>query len=636
MRRRKPESRKRAPEVAVEPRPLRPRTRRLRPAAVLASLACHAAIVAVVGTMHFSAHRLPAPEPDRAVYVEFVEEQPLVELAAAMPDPEEVPAVAAEAALAPDAPPEPLAELRASEPMAPVGGARAFATPPSPARPEPVPPAESAAPLAQPAADSSAQALKQAEPPAQPARAAASASEALRPSGPETAPLRPTGPEAADVPPAAQAPREVASLSPALAELSSAASEPALAPPVPAAPVESSSFQPLISPAAALPLSPAVPVVPTQPAGPAPLASAAEIRPADPPFAIAAAPAAPVPAIPALEAVPGPAPAPAAPVASVGQPGPAAAAPPAELAAVAPAEAAPAAVARTERALAASPAIPPEPVPPGPGGGPGVRAVGGAGALQPSAPPPQALAALPAMPSLVIRSADPQAEIEKTLARFSCARLDADLGPGGAVRVSGHLASENDRSRLRQQLAEIGGIETVETGAVHIVGEPHCNVLATLGGPGFAQSNHQRYESAAFATPARFGVERYFGGQTLQLRLGTPQFESFVQVAYFSGDGRVHHLLPASDPLEARFPENAMIDLRGLDRAGRSMTIGPPYGLDMIVVVASSRPLFEGPRPAVEPAGDYLQALAAAVLRLRAADPDLQLEYAYHLIYTSP
>ena len=62
----------------------------------------------------------------------------------------------------------------------------------------------------------------------------------------------------------------------------------------------------------------------------------------------------------------------------------------------------------------------------------------------------------------------------------------------------------------------------------------------------------------------------------------------------------------------------------------------PPYGLDVVTVLAASEPLVPPGRPIQEDATAYLAALDAAVRRLAAAGRSPRYEYAYYLVATEP
>ena len=62
------------------------------------------------------------------------------------------------------------------------------------------------------------------------------------------------------------------------------------------------------------------------------------------------------------------------------------------------------------------------------------------------------------------------------------------------------------------------------------------------------------------------------------------------------------------------FQPGETVDLGDPGPGHPAWEVGPPYGTDMIIAIASSQPLFDRPRPDnVESAADYLRELQAAV-----------------------
>jgi hypothetical protein len=103
--------------------------------------------------------------------------------------------------------------------------------------------------------------------------------------------------------------------------------------------------------------------------------------------------------------------------------------------------------------------------------------------------------------------------------------------------------------------------------------------------------------------------------------VAAPDFPAHLQVDYYTMDGTVIHLLP--NPLETSSQVEAHVLRRLGDRVagGRYWSIGPPFGHELIVVIASSSPLFTAPRPEAEPATNYLPDLQRA-LEAAATDPE--------------
>jgi hypothetical protein len=108
-----------------------------------------------------------------------------------------------------------------------------------------------------------------------------------------------------------------------------------------------------------------------------------------------------------------------------------------------------------------------------------------------------------------------------------------------------------------------------------------------------------------------------------------------VYVDYFTADGRVYHLLPTANLLDHRLRPNERLTIGGRNGRGVKATIGPPFGLDVVVALASDVPLFPRGRPVAEPANTYLADLAATVAEAHRREPALQLEYSYYLIQTT-
>jgi hypothetical protein len=141
----------------------------------------------------------------------------------------------------------------------------------------------------------------------------------------------------------------------------------------------------------------------------------------------------------------------------------------------------------------------------------------------------------------------------------------------------------------------------------------------------------------ACARPACYAglaAYRLAEGERLVLELAGPDFASHVTVDYFTAGGNVAHLQPAAAPgtgtvaaeAYARRLEAGGRLVIGDGRAGPVHTeypVGPPFGRELILMLASRKPLLADPRPAVEPSAAYLaaldRALAAGGERVRAS-----------------
>jgi len=206
-------------------------------------------------------------------------------------------------------------------------------------------------------------------------------------------------------------------------------------------------------------------------------------------------------------------------------------------------------------------------------------------------------------------------QVAQLAAGQSCALVNGGVRDGGNVTLDG-LAGTSAADALRQALGGITMPGAVDW-RVNSVDPIFCPALDTL----------HPIVPAFGATGPRLGLRladgtRLSDGQHILPRLVMPDFRGSLRVDYVGHDGTVLHLYPqVADP-----KQHMTADSPKLFQAGEAVSlgdpapghpaweVGPPYGTDMIIAIASSQPLFDRPRPDnVESAAEYLRELQAAV-----------------------
>lgn len=226
---------------------------------------------------------------------------------------------------------------------------------------------------------------------------------------------------------------------------------------------------------------------------------------------------------------------------------------------------------------------------------------------------PEPAPAPPAPEPRTVASELPRVRAAVTAIRCAVLRVgDTD----GTLSVTGTVTSENDRGKIQKLMDELdrGVPRTVE---VAVAPPGLCEPLAAVEAPRAANDARERP-----LTLAAVGAEPALrGGQELVLELRGPEFEAHLRVDYFTQDGNVVHLLP--NPLEpgARLDGAAVRRLGEREAGGRFWTVGPPFGRELIVAIASREPLFAPLRPEIEPAGGYLAELKRVLANTGAAEP---------------
>ncbi|WP_431280524.1 protein kinase domain-containing protein [Humitalea sp. 24SJ18S-53] len=346
-------------------------------------------------------------------------------------------------------------------------------------------------------------------------------------------------------------------------------------PPAPTAPVLAPVAPALLQPVPQQPappiLAPVVPPTPTQPV-PTPVQQAPV---ATPPVPVQQAPVqqAPVQQTPVQQTPVQPAPIQPAPLAQAPVEPPAAQKPPVE-------QAPPPVVAMPQRPPA--PQVSPAPPPP---------------LLTPSAPPQQLALVQP--PRL-----DFAAAAAAAAAAPSCALIAAGSTANG-LTLRG-VARRGDDAAIRRALnARDIPLSAVSLGVQSFDG-PYCASFDTL----------RPVLAAPDAAPqvGVIGSMPLIKGQLLRFDVTMPSWPAHLYVAYFMASGEVAHLVPS-----AAHGPGATVRL-GEPRAGfPGWEVDEPFGTDLLVAVASERPLFGTNRPLVEPQADYIAALSAALNAARQA-----------------
>jgi hypothetical protein len=234
---------------------------------------------------------------------------------------------------------------------------------------------------------------------------------------------------------------------------------------------------------------------------------------------------------------------------------------------------------------------------------------------------------------------DVKDDLSNLLGGVDCARLSATFIPEtGALEMRGHIPdpalADSIVAAMQQQVGD--GIP-VTANLLHLP-HPQCGALTGIAGVGLPQSTDQFTSNRLIGSASHARAYEYSEGQRLQFDLAAPDYDAVVYVDYFTADGDVIHLVPNDTiPLEL-LPAETLIQI-GADRPGKPgmmITIGPPYGQEIAVAFAASRPLYDGLRPLIEPAAPYLEFLTERVAQARIDDADFKGEWVYFFITTAP
>ncbi len=243
-------------------------------------------------------------------------------------------------------------------------------------------------------------------------------------------------------------------------------------------------------------------------------------------------------------------------------------------------------------------------------------------AAPPVAAPPvsQAPAAAPPEPPVVPSSAPipvvppelrPQAAVAMTpealrravaaaVAGADCAVVAGEVArQGGTVTLRGVIGQGKPEQDVRRAIRDAAPTATIDWG-LGVAEGPYCGAL-----------NLVRAYARPFGEPGgvqlglKDGRTSLLADERVQIRTTLSDFPAYVQIDYLMNDGTVAHLQKSAAG-SATAPARSVTELFGGE-------VGPPFGTDLVLAIASSAPLFAKEQVLSETAEDYLRALRAAL-----------------------
>ena len=121
-------------------------------------------------------------------------------------------------------------------------------------------------------------------------------------------------------------------------------------------------------------------------------------------------------------------------------------------------------------------------------------------------------------------------------------------------------------------------------------------------------------------------------GDKLVLKISAPPYASYVNVDYFSLNGGVLHLLPSPSFPYNQVPANHAATIGDLGE----WKVAPPFGTELIAMLATPEPLFDSTRKEYESLSDYLPNLRKRLKELVGKVGEKRIMADLKLIKTSP
>ena len=182
----------------------------------------------------------------------------------------------------------------------------------------------------------------------------------------------------------------------------------------------------------------------------------------------------------------------------------------------------------------------------------------------------------------------------------------------GQLVATGFVGSATDMRKLAAQLATGDVINEVE-----LRPWPQCETLLTL----------KKELSSPLKPKITFTMNEddLTHEKLLVFEVAMPSFPGYLHLAYIQADGSVVNLRQSSGPSLETLPAGTQLRLGDGTAGLPKFRIGPPFGSEMMLVIASRSPLFTKPRPPVETEREFLTALRQAIVAMPAGSGEARL-----------
>lgn len=193
-----------------------------------------------------------------------------------------------------------------------------------------------------------------------------------------------------------------------------------------------------------------------------------------------------------------------------------------------------------------------------------------------------------------------RAALAEVAASISCGIVRFDVTDDGMTLVSGLIGSGAASANLRERVTNaIGGMPVSWT--TQAFPPTLCKVANAVSGA----------SSGGMEFTLQGGVTRLRDGDWFGPSIRLPPFRAHLLIEYIGNDGTVYRMIPDDIDPDRAYMANQRLNL-GSPLSER-WKVGPPFGTDMLLAIASSALLFDPPRPVTESADQYGPALRQAI-----------------------
>lgn len=199
-----------------------------------------------------------------------------------------------------------------------------------------------------------------------------------------------------------------------------------------------------------------------------------------------------------------------------------------------------------------------------------------------------------------------EAPVQQALAAFPCSDLTASVDEDkGTVKINGYVSRADDITGVKQRIASLEGVKTADV-QVQLRIWPHCEVVKILAAYK-ARNSDSGY--GLTITPSTGHSDRFIENENVIVKLQQANYDGYLYVDYYTVNGAVAHMYPNTGEPESGRVIRAIEQFEVGATPTKTWTVSPPFGQELITVIASPTPLYTDALEEIQTAEDYLPKL---------------------------
>lgn len=211
--------------------------------------------------------------------------------------------------------------------------------------------------------------------------------------------------------------------------------------------------------------------------------------------------------------------------------------------------------------------------------------------------------------------------VQAAVAQLECAAVQTDVGINRVARLNGRVESFVDQQKLIESVADMTFVRHVDA-QLDVVTWPFCEVLVDV------EPLKKLTDADGFANAIGLagGVDRLQDQEYVVIEATAPGFDGFVYLFDIRGDGGVVHFLPNTILTDNRRFGGDRITV-GDKASGVRLRVEAPFGLEMLLLVATSEPVLGDELRNSSNFEDFIGTLRSGLAEIQRVDGQIAVDY---------